>query len=436
MFDDLEYLMKQVMDKAPPGAIDPNRLEEDLRLGRAENQTSPQLRTLAQANLPVESFVRLAAQQTKKEEPKVIANGGYDMDSANEFESSTGMSLFDPTSKHWASRVYMGPNTGLILKHPEHPTFNKTLRGERRFGSKLMIRRDPAGNATKYNGRLFSFTDKDKYDSSIYEEVSESQLNKWRYMPYDAANIADSITPFEVVENAPKTWGFDNDSGTFKVYYDSKGIPTIGIGSNIGPERKKEFIHQLSIVAPEKEYDDILAGRIGLTRDEVDQIFMMNVREHILTAEDLKVELDEGITVYPFEDLSEFPEYLQQAVVNGVFWSMLTPRVSPNTMKLIANGDWEGASKEFLIGKWQDEQKVKNGSTWKRFLLISDALARYGKELKGSKDTQASGYIIKEGDTLWGISKELDMTVEELQDMNPELDPRNIPVGYRLKLKQ
>jgi len=104
MFEDLDYLMKQVMDMAPPGAIDQTKLERDLKLGIAENKVSPQLRQLAQADIPVESFVRMASQQTKTEEPISINNNGYDMESAKEFESSTGMSLFDPASNRWAGK--------------------------------------------------------------------------------------------------------------------------------------------------------------------------------------------------------------------------------------------------------------------------------------------------------------------------------------------
>jgi hypothetical protein len=430
MFDDLEYLMKQVTDMAPPGGVDPNKLEKDLRLGRAENQTSPQLRQLAQADIPVESFVRIASQQTKKEEPRNINPNGYDMESAKEFESATGMSLYDPASQRWGSRIFMGPNKGLILKDPEHSTFNKTLRGERRAGYTLMRRTDPKGNITKYNGRLFSFSSDDKYDHSLYQPVSLTERKKYRYMPYNIPSIADSIVRFEVVEDAPHTWGYDKDSDSFKVYNDSKGIPTIGIGGNIGPERKNDFMSQLEVVAPHKSYEDILSGRIGLTRPEVDQIFMMNVREHTLTAEDIKVKLDDGIIVYPFEDLSEFPEYLQQAIVNGVFWSMLTPKTSPNAMELIAKGKWAEAGVEFKTGRWQTEMKAKGGSTWDRFIVISDAFTRYDKELKNTKD---SGYVMKEGQTLWSVSQELDITVEDLQKMNPELDTNSIPIGYKLK---
>ena len=431
MFDDLKYLMDKAMSTVPPGTIDPNKLEEDLKRSRASNQANPNLVQLAQSNLPLESFVRLAAQQPRVEKP-TNPHINYDQESAEEFEASTGMSLYDPDSNRWASRIFMGPNNGLILKSETHKTFGRTIRGEKKVGTTLFRRKDHAGNQSKYNGRLYSFLPNESYDPSIYSPIPEEEINKWFYSSYDIGDIAQSILPFEVAESNPESWGYDPDSQTFFPYDDSRGNLTAGIGGKIDGDRENTVRAQLAIVAPEIDYDDFKAGQVGLTRPQVDQMFVMNVKEHIKTAEGLKVKLDDGITVYPFENLHEFPSYMQEAVVNGVFWSMLTPAKSPNTMRMIARGDWEGASKEFLDGKWQREQKAKNGSTWQRFVLISDALDRYGKELKGTED---SGYIMQKGDTLWGVSQDLGMTTEELQEMNPGLDPTNIPVGYRLKTK-
>ena len=431
MFDDLEHLMDKAMSIAPPGTLDHTKLEEELKRGLNANQTNPQLTRLAQADLPIESFVRLAAQQTKKEEPSTIFKGGYDHVSAEEFQASTGMSLYDPQSQHWASRIYMGPNTGLILKEETHKTFGRTIRGEQKAKTRMFRRRDPKGTESQYNGRLYSFLESDKYDPTLYQEVSQEQMNKWLYSSYNVGKIAESIVPFEVAESEPEQWGYDPDSETYFAYDDSRGNLTVGIGGKIDGDREQTVRGQLAIVAPEIDYDDLKSGKIGLTRPQVDQIFMMNVREHIKTAEGLGVKLKDGTRVYPFENLHEFPDYLKEAVVNGVFWSMLTPATSPKTMEFIAKGDWEGASKEFLIGDWQKELNLKGGSTWDRFVLISDALSKYGKELKTTKE---SAHIMKEGETLWGVSQELGITVEELQSMNPGINPRNIPIGYRLNV--
>ena len=55
----------------------------------------------------------------------------------------------EPEDGHWPSRVDKGPNTGLILKKPHHPTFHKTLKGEKAAGMKWYYRPD--------NGRYYTF---------------------------------------------------------------------------------------------------------------------------------------------------------------------------------------------------------------------------------------------------------------------------------------
>jgi hypothetical protein len=55
----------------------------------------------------------------------------------------------EPEDGHWPSRVDRGPNTGMILKKPHHPTFHKTLKGEKAAGMKWYYRPD--------NGRYYTF---------------------------------------------------------------------------------------------------------------------------------------------------------------------------------------------------------------------------------------------------------------------------------------
>ena len=44
-------------------------------------------------------------------------------------------------------------------------------------------------------------------------------------------------------------------------------------------------------------------------------------------------------------------------------------------------------------------------------------------------------YRVKPGDTLAAIADETGMTVEELQELNPELDPNSLTVGQPVKLR-
>ena len=57
----------------------------------------------------------------------------YSYDDPNEYydyENGT----YDPINKHWTSR---DPKTGLLLKHPNHPTYYKTIKGEREAENKI-----------------------------------------------------------------------------------------------------------------------------------------------------------------------------------------------------------------------------------------------------------------------------------------------------------
>jgi len=199
---------------------------------------------------------------------------------------------------------------------------------------------------------------------------------------YDIDAIANSIIPFEVIMSLPTSWGYNEETRTYFPYDDSRGNLTAGIGGKIDGDREQKAREQLEQVAPDIDFDDFKNGITGITREHVQKIFMMNVEEHIKRAENHLVELDNGMTAQPFKDLINMPTYMQEAVVNGVFWSMLTYQKSPKTMKLISAGKWEEASKEFLLGKWQREMEEAGGSTWDRFVLISDALSKYGKEVE------------------------------------------------------
>lgn len=44
--------------------------------------------------------------------------------------------MYDPKSKHWASR---DPRTGMILKNPKHPTFGMAIREDKADGYSLYI---------------------------------------------------------------------------------------------------------------------------------------------------------------------------------------------------------------------------------------------------------------------------------------------------------
>lgn len=74
---------------------------------------------------------------------QLISDKSYDYDSA------IAAGLGPDKTGHWPSRVPSGSSRGLILKSEDHPTFQKTIEGEKAAGYTLYRH--------KLTGRLFSF---------------------------------------------------------------------------------------------------------------------------------------------------------------------------------------------------------------------------------------------------------------------------------------
>lgn len=49
---------------------------------------------------------------------------------------------------------------------------------------------------------------------------------------------------------------------------------------------------------------------------------------------------------------------------------------------------------------------------------------------------QPAKYVVKEGDTLGSIAEETGVPVEELQELNPELDPQALVTGQEVRLRE
>jgi LysM repeat protein len=54
----------------------------------------------------------------------------------------------------------------------------------------------------------------------------------------------------------------------------------------------------------------------------------------------------------------------------------------------------------------------------------------------GRKQSRRATYTIKAGDTLSGIAAETGTTVEQLQELNPELDAEALVAGQKIKLRE
>lgn len=71
----------------------------------------------------------------------------YDHKIADRFYAETGESMFNDEAGRWESRIPYGKYEGRILKTEEHPTFDKTLAGEKEAGMQFY----------KKFGKLYSF---------------------------------------------------------------------------------------------------------------------------------------------------------------------------------------------------------------------------------------------------------------------------------------
>lgn len=60
-------------------------------------------------------------------------------------------------------------------------------------------------------------------------------------------------------------------------------------------------------------------------------------------------------------------------------------------------------------------------------------------ERRGDRRERARGpasYTIQAGDTLGSIADEKDVSVERLQELNPQLDPQALTAGQRIRLRE
>ena len=80
-----------------------------------------------------------------------------------------------------------------------------------------------------------------------------------------------------------------------------------------------------------------------------------------------------------------------------------------------------------------DDKSSKEGNATKaeqRDLKVKKRRARE-RERRESR----SVYVVRAGDTLGGIAEKTGVSVEKLQELNPNVDPQALTSGQRLKLK-
>ena len=59
-----------------------------------------------------------------------------------------------------------------------------------------------------------------------------------------------------------------------------------------------------------------------------------------------------------------------------------------------------------------------------------------GKARTTAASSKPSTYTVKSGDTLGMIAEQTGVSVEQLQELNPDLDPQSLTVGDRVRLRR
>jgi hypothetical protein len=143
--------------------------------------------------------------------------------------------------------------------------------------------------------------------------------------------------------------------------------PTVGVGHYMDRGDSKETFAR---VLPEVDWEGIYWKREELTKKQID----------ILFSEDLRTRLE--ITKNFFHEFENYPGYLQSALADGVFRGCLAG--SPKTRRLINEGDFRGASEEYLNHQeYKTARERGKSGVAKRMEKNRDMMLRYARELEG-----------------------------------------------------
>jgi len=142
----------------------------------------------------------------------------------------------------------------------------------------------------------------------------------------------DIVLRYQEVYNLIK----DHEGYYNKVYIDSVGKPTIGIGLNLMRPEARSFIKQVGA-----NYDRIIAGQEILNDKQINDLFNMQ----------LKVAYKDVKRFIP--NFDQLPKNVKLVLVDMSF-NLGGPRLGKfkNTKQLIAAGNYQGASREILQSKW------------------------------------------------------------------------------------
>jgi len=120
-------------------------------------------------------------------------------------------------------------------------------------------------------------------------------------------------------------------------------------------------------------FDAVLRGQQELTEEQVEQLTKHDINEHLDRARRL------------FRDPRRFdslPQYLQEALLDGVYRGDIGTRATPKTVKLMNENNWAAAGKEYLNHRgYQNAIRNNLRGIRPRMEANQRAILQYAKEL-------------------------------------------------------
>ena len=83
-----------------------------------------------------------------------------------------------------------------------------------------------------------------------------------------------------------------------------------------------------------------------------------------------------------------------------------------------------------VLGSGGEEEKSKDAASTQR------PAKKQPRQRTSTQAAKKASYTVKAGDTLAGIAEDTGVSVETIQELNPELDPQALVSGQKIKLRE